>query len=438
MSPTTNSPFTGQDAHVPENSSRMLARAGRVHAEAADEVALESARLILIDSLACAAKAADSTVGVQLLRGREAGEYPVDTRAARIANLIHLEEFDCLHDASATAPGVVVAAAAEVGLLVGAPTQEVLRAIVAGVEVTVQLGAVLGGPGMYAEGYWPSSLCAKVGVAAAVSRLTGLGEAATAQAIAIAAITGPSVLPRTICDAHYLSSGVAADLGIRSAYWAKTGIGAYDPILDDGPFSIDRDKLDISGDRAPRVAEVAFKRYPCARPLHAVIDAIWLLIARADIDADEVTAVTVSLPSAVVPFVNRQIDPAVEVLRRSSLDYVVGLALLDRATDLSAYRDLLADRPRIDVDLEIGDSEVEAMYPMQWSARVAIRVGEDVHTVLQGSAGTAHPGGQPLAWLTAKWLELGQNADWLERLLQASGSSPFESIRPLEIVQVSR
>ncbi len=418
------------------NSSQTLARAAQVYGDVADEATLESARHILIDSLACAARAAESPLAKRLLRARESAEYVGDTSAFVIANMIHLEEFDCLHDASATAPGILVSAAVDIGSRLNSSMEEVLRAIVAGVEVTVQLGMAINGPGMYAQGYWPSSLCVKAGVAAAVSRLAGLNEAATARAIAIAAISGPSVLPRKICDAHYLSSGVAVDLGIRSAYWAKGGIGAHDSIFDDGPVRTDPMKLDLSGD-APRVASVAIKRYPCARPLHAVIDAVRHLIERAKIDAREVTAVTVSLPTGVVPFLNRQIEPTVDVLRKSSLDYVVQLALFDRARDIYAYRSLQSAEPRVPVELEIGDSEVEAMYPEQWAAKVTIRTGKDLHTVLQGSSGDTPLPGRPATWLTDKWRDLAQDPEWLERLLSAPMPAPLASVRPLEIVQVA-
>lgn len=435
MNEMTSSLSIDPMVRAPESSSRVLARIGQIAADAADEATLESARHILIDSLACAAGAADTTLGVQLLRDC-AAEYPGGSSASTLANLIHLEEFDCLHDASATAPGILASAAVDVGLRLGSSMEEVLRAVVSGVEVAVQLGTALDAPGMYAGGYWPSSLSVKVGAAAAVARLLDLDEAGTTRAIAIAAITGAAACPRMICEAHYLSSGVAVDLGIRSAYWARSGIRAYESIFDDGPFPVAPSKLEASGSRTPRITEVAFKRYPCARPLHAVIEAVRHLVDGAHIDARDVTAVTVALPSGLLPFVNREIDPSVDALRRTSLDYVVGLALVDRAGDVEAYRGLLVDQQRIPVDLELGDSEVEALYPMQWSARVTIRVGDDVHTVLRGSAADAHTAGRPLTWLTDKWRDLGQDAGWLERLLRAPMSAPIASAHPLEVVQI--
>ncbi|QOC93403.1 MmgE/PrpD family protein [Micromonospora craniellae] len=418
-----------------ETSAAVLAHLAHAAASRAGAATLDRAREHVIDALACATAAVDTESGRHLLRTLHAADTVPGGRsdasvacvAAAIGCLTHVEEFDALHDASATCPGLCVAPAVALGMVRPTTIEQTLRAVVAGFEVAVTAAHAADGPSLYQARLWPSSLFCRLGAAATSSLLLGLDVRDTAHAIAVAASTGFTLLP-TITDAHYLVGGLSSRLGMEAALGAANGVHGPLAVLDGEGVALDRTDMDArmavvdTTDWIPAVDETSFKRYPCARPLHAMVDALMEQPARA---TDDVTQVEVTLPSQVRSFLNQQDTPDTISARRSSVVYVARLALAGLAATPAAYRRVPADLPQPRVLLQPPVSSVDRLYPASWPALVAVerRCGRE-ETFVPAPAGAV---GRPFSdtTLAVKWDSLLSNGDsWAATLLAMPLDAP--------------
>jgi 2-methylcitrate dehydratase PrpD len=402
---------------VRAHSAVLLAERAFTAARDADGPVLAQAHTLLLDALACAAAA----MGTDMGRLVTAVPYATDSsspnladQAAALANLIHLEEFDALHDASATCPALVVAAAVQLGVRDGRTLDAVLRAIVAGAAVTIEAGLLAGGPSLYGGGIWPSSLFAALGAAAVSAYLLDFSTEQTAHALSITALSRGSRLAGEISEAHYLSSGTAVRHGLDAAWRAQQGMHGPLGILDEGPFALSDGLLADRRDDVGGLEGITFKRYPCARPLHAVADGLRDLVARHALRVDAVESVEITLPSQVLAIVNNCATPTSAGQRRCSVSYVARLALVGRAGRPEGYRELADDLPAIPVELRERDAEIDELYPRLWPARIRLRHRDAGYELVAGgpTSSPAADGTQAPPVLEDKWSELTAREPW--------------------------
>lgn len=397
--------MTGSDRAV-----HRLAGLARRAATAAGAPELAAARRHLIDALACAACGAESTLGAAIARALPP-EGP-GAEAGLLGCWMHLDEFDALHDRSATCPAL--SAVPVIGLGAGHSLDEVLRAVVAGYEVTVAAAAAADAPSYYGRGVWPSGLFAKLGAAATAGVLLGLDDDRTAHALAVAASSGWTVLGE-ITDAHATTAGTATRLGTEAALLAGEGVRGPLGVLDTGALALDPDAIGP----AAAVLHTALKAYPFARPLHAVADGVRSLTGASG--HESVERVSVVVPGQVLAILTEEPTPAGAGARRCSVPFVVRTVLAGRGSDPRAFGDGGGSTlPRVPVRLLPREDAVDALYPNSWPARVVVTAGgRDRSLLVPAPAGADGPPTD--AQLAAKW---GRPA-WLAALATAPDDAVF-------------
>ncbi len=130
--------------------------------------------------------------------------------------------------------------------------------------------------------------------------------------------------------------------------------------------------------------EVAFKPYPCARQLHAGVEALLKVIQRQALTPELIDEINLSLPTQNESMVNRPSITASRAAAVGSGQYVMAVTVLRGKIDLvsfgaeflnsGAVRNLMA---KVKI---IGSTELDRHFPKYWSGRVTVRSGSAIHS----------------------------------------------------------
>jgi 2-methylcitrate dehydratase PrpD len=317
-------------------------------------------------------------------------------RARRVAWLgggyAHCWELDDIDRASIVCPGCVVlpAVLAALTLRPDASWAEVLGAYLAGYEVALGAAAAAGTGGLITAGWWPTSLFAPAGAAAAVSVLLGHDPEQTTAAIGLAAQQAGGLIAGTN-DGRYLQSGVAAERALCAALCAEAGWHGPDDVFDHdrSPLRRARPAADSepaaqsepAGDSEPAaspplIERTSIKAHAAAKHLQAAIDIVLELRATPGWSVEEIVELRCELPHGVARVVDRPAPFRTATGALASAQYVLALAALtggcyprhftaDWRTDPELHR--LAARVRV-----AGADDLSAGYPRHWGARVEV------------------------------------------------------------------
>lgn len=309
----------------------------------------------VLDALACMASGRGAPLAARLAR-----LGPLGSLLSR-STLAHVDEFDALHGPAAVVPGAVVV---PVAWALAPHGRRLAQAVVAGTDVLVEAALRFGGARLYDAGWWPTALFGALGAAAAAAVCLSLDAATTATALALAAAPlGGLFGPDALADSHYLLVGLAAERGVWAARAAAAGCTGDLTLLDHA----------LGGPEAPTRAgchlpDVAFKAWPCARPLHAVLAALHDLAADGTTLSD-VSPVRIGLPSAALQFVTADPRPAGPAQAAASAAVAVAGFRRGRADDPGWYR---APEPGPPVQLAAAP-ELDTHFPRRWPAEVTVR-----------------------------------------------------------------
>ena len=355
----------------------------------ADAGTRNRARLEVVDAVGCMVRGSNHPM-VQRLSGLAAvwpsagpskpvaaphGSFNLDHAIVVDALAVHVDEFDALHPSSASVPAAAVMASvlalARSRHLSGS---QVSDAVIAGYEVLAAVGEHFGGSRLYSRGWWPTSTFAAVGAAAGVSILLGLERDQTCHALGLAAtVSGGLLSDGRLSEGHYLSAARASARGALAAVEAEAGLEASWQLLD-GPASqaFMPDHL-LSPYRSGRVDgeattlavdQCVIKWFPCARPLHGVVEALRELRATG-IDLGSLTQVEVAVHPDVRAFVTAEREVEGPTEAAASAVFVVDAARLGRETEVSYFRgaQLGSGAPQVTLGMTHVTDEI-------WSARV--------------------------------------------------------------------
>lgn len=302
-----------------------------------------------------------------------------------MASAAHCGELDDIHSGAGTCVGgMVVPAVLALAENHAVKSRSFVEAVVAGYETTVRVGLAVDAPRLLSHGWWPSTVCGVFGVAAAGAKLLGWPEAMLAAGLGVAGLQVGGMLTGGAEGAtgRHLSFGRAAQSGLVALLAVERGFT--------GPRAIFEDKrgfcLTLCND--PRwhyleerakyfVAETAFKPFPCARQLHAAVEALLFLLGAHEIRADAIEAIEVGVPSAIRPAVDR---PHVKGNREASLasaQYVMAVTALRGTLELAAFDDAVLNDPaahRLMSKVELRSAPaLDAHFPARWPAWVSIK-----------------------------------------------------------------
>lgn len=202
------------------------------------------------------------------------------------------------------APAVVVPAALAAAEARGASGEDVLAAVVLGIDVACRVSYAIGPTALYDRGFHPSSVCGAFGAAAAVGRILGLDSQQMANAFGLAANQAAGLLAWASDHTEQsrpFNPGQAARNGATAALLAEAGMGAPQHILDPAEkynvfraWSTDprpEQLLDGLGEQF-MVMGLGVKLYACCAFLHPALDAVRALVEEDGILPEDVTAIT--------------------------------------------------------------------------------------------------------------------------------------------------
>ncbi|MFC5754228.1 MmgE/PrpD family protein [Actinomadura rugatobispora] len=304
-----------------------------------------------------------------------AGRHPLRTAVLVESVLAHVDEYDALHPAAAVVPSAVtVPAALAVADHEDLPGRAVVDAVIAGYEAVVEAGARFGGPRLYERAWWPTALFGALGAAAATASLLSLDRDRTTAALGIASAGLGGLLGSDVLGTgHYLLTGRAAADGVEAAYLARAGADASGTLLD-GPaaaaLGADLARTRPGGADGPHLAGCSFKSYPCARPLHAALDALAALMEQG-VPVAAARRIDIGLPGPLLRFVTADRNPPGPTEAAASAAFAVAALLAGAAGDVAFYRGTLPPgTPEITL---IPAPDLERHLPERWSARVIVR-----------------------------------------------------------------
>ncbi|MFE2441147.1 MmgE/PrpD family protein [Streptomyces sp. NPDC021218] len=415
-----------------------LVRRGRHGPRTAGPDIRSRAALHILDTLGCVVAGASHPLAAQLAtftaRTGDTGELctpaMAGTHSPRTAVLMesvlaHADEYDALHPAAAVIPAaVVVPAALAVADREGLPGSAVTDAVITGYEVVVEAGLRFGGPSLYGRAWWPTAVFGALGSAAAVAHLLRLDEEETIASLGLAAAGLGGLLSADELGAgHYLLAGRAAADGMEAAYLARAGARASRTLLDQpAAAALGAGAAAPSPEGQPHLADCVFKAYPCARPLHAALEALDTLADRG-LPLHTARRMEILLPAALLRFVTADRAPAGPTEAAASAAFAVAAWLHGAAGDVAFFRGTL---PEDAPEVVLGHAPaLDSGLPDHWGARVLVDLA-DGRRVEQEivSAGGGAAGATPTEAVTAKFRrQTGADEDdpdwarWIERCL---------------------
>jgi len=316
----------------------------------------------------------------RLADGRAAG-----LRAAALINgtAAHTAEVDDIYREAIYHPGApTIAAALALAVAHGLHGGELLRALVAGYEVSCRIGAALG---RRHYRYWHNTgTVGTFGAAAAAACLLRLDAQRASHALATAATMAAGLQQAFRQDSMSkpLHAGRAAEGGLLAALAASEGLTGSDDMLD-GDAGLGVAMSDGPDWRAAvatlghefLVTQMTFKNHACCGHTFAAIDGALALQRRLGADAEHIEHVRIATYGAAVEVAGNP-APRTAAEARFSLAFVVATALRRGRVRLAAFTpEALADagtRALMQRIETVVDPELDAAFPGRRAARVAI------------------------------------------------------------------
>lgn len=314
----------------------------------------------------------------RLALGRQA-----TVRAAALINATaaHTAELDDIFRDGIYHPGASTIAAAS-ALASG---RNLLRAIVVGYEISTRIGAAMGRAHYK---YWHNTgTIGCFGAAAAAAEALGLDAVRFAHALATVATFSAGLQQAFRMDSMSkpLHAGHAAEAGVLAALAAREGVtGSLDVMEGEAGYGRamggdpDWSRAFATLGEDFHITRMTFKNHACCGHTFAAIDGAMALQRKLNIRAAEIEAVEVATYRAGLEVAHYE-NPATPAEARFSLKYVVATGLTHGSVRLAAFeKDRMEDpatralMQRIQVLL---DPQLDAAFPAQRAARVAIRAG---------------------------------------------------------------
>jgi len=310
---------------------------GRVRETQRDAIPLQQrAALEVSDAIGCILRGVDHPM---VQRAADGSRDPIEQAVRMQSMACHVDEFDSIHPASATVPAaIVVPAVLSVAESLSCSGQRLLDAVQCGYDVLTSVAVRFGGPMLYERSWWPTSTFGALGAAAAVGVLLDLDDDQLANALGIAASSvGGLLSDDSFGDGHYLAAAEAAAYGAQAAVRAARGMNASWSLLD-GPasraFGTPTDDEPAGGG----VEGCVFKWYPCARPLHGVIEGL-VQLRRDGVDLASLARVEAAVHPNVMRFLSADAEVTGPADAAASLAFATCATIQGRESDPAFFRE---------------------------------------------------------------------------------------------------
>ena len=361
---------------------------------------VNAAKLHILDSLGCL------LAGSRLEAGRLAYELAVATSGANGTSTLlgsdrrvsfldavqamsvasHCGEMDDIHGGAGTCIGaMIVPALSAIGEKHGGPGEKFLEAAVVGYETIIRIGLAIDAPKLFAHGWWPSTICGAFGVVAAGAKFLDLSWEQTVNALGIASLHSGGMITggNEGATARHLAFGHAAQNGVLALLAAEQGFtGPKRALEDPRGFCLtlcNEPNWDyLQSFDSFHLPEVAFKPYPCARQLHAGVEALLKILRRTSLTPSAIEEIELLLPAQNAAMMNRPSITASHAATVGSGQYVTAVTALRGKIDLASFESEFLDSVEVRElmnKIKISASaDLDRHYPKYWSGRVAVRL----------------------------------------------------------------
>ncbi|MCU0948705.1 MAG: MmgE/PrpD family protein [Porphyrobacter sp.] len=365
--------------------ARLIAHALGVRWEDLPQSARDAAKALLLDTLAVGvagrsearaeavmrlAQSWSGPAGECLLLGRPETRLRAPYAAFVNAYQIHCQEFDCVHEPAVVHPMATICAAvlAESGRKPPVSGQQMLEAIVAGIEVATALGIAARG----SLRFFRPATAGIFGCVAAIARLRALSPetARCAMGHALAFTSGTMQAHGEGKPNLALQVAAAARSAVEAADLAAAGFPAPDHALS-GPFGflslLESDTqiepvLEQLGHKW-QVEQVSWKPFPTGRAAHGGIVAIQTLMRDDGLTAEALESLVYRAPPIIARLVGRAASAEMPISHaRLCLPWLGAVTLARGSVGLGDFGDadradpaLLALAARISVETDGSD-----------------------------------------------------------------------------------
>lgn len=386
----------------PTFSERLAVYSASLRFEQIPAEVIAAAKLHILDALGCL------LAGTRLEPGRLAYQLAVATgnsaepstlfgtrsrvsyldAVPAMATAAHCGELDDIHGGAGTCIGaLIVPTLLALAEKHGGTGEKFIAAVIAGYETIARVGLTIDAPQLFARGWWPSTVCGGLGVAAAAARFLDWPTDKTVNALGIAALQSGGMLTggQEGATARHLAFGRAAQNGLMALLATEAGLS--------GPRLVFEDPRGFCPtlSAAPRweflqnfenfyLPEVAFKPYPCARQLHAGVEALLKLTESRPLTAAQIAAIDLAVPTQNATMINRPASPTLRAATLGSGQYVMAVTALRGRIDLQSFEDEFLRHEEVHALMAkitvTGSPELDRYFPKYWSARVTVRLTE--------------------------------------------------------------
>lgn len=314
--------------------------------------------------------------------------------AAAMVNAVagHTTEFDDVHNASSSHPGIVV-----FSTLFGAVAQltepddvSMLRAVVVGYEAMCRVGRAANPAAQYARHFHPTATAGAIGAAAAAARILELDRTQKIWALGIAADLAAGGL-QFLVDGGWtkrLHPAIASRHGIDAALLAAAGfVGTEDGIGGEhgflAAFSDSSDpSLLLAGwpDSPLETTQTSIKAHACCRYKQGPIDALIAIRQQHHIDVADVESIQIGLPTVAIPIVVEPSEfkrrPRSVVDAQFSMPFGAAVAIVHGRAGPREYVDEALNDDRILAVMDrvtcVGDPSLDVEFPRRWRSWVQV------------------------------------------------------------------
>jgi 2-methylcitrate dehydratase PrpD len=269
-----------------------------------------------------------------------------------------------------------------------------LRAVTVGYEISTRIGAAMGKA--HYKHWHNTGTIGCFGAAAAAAEALQLDRKQFAHALATVTTFAAGLQQAFRMDSMSkpLHAGRAAEAGVEAALMAREGVtGSLDVMQGFAAAMGDKPRFDEIVEKGLatlgkdfHITRMTFKNHACCGHTFAAIDGALALKKRMGVEAADIESIDVATYKAGVEVAHYE-SPRTPAEGRFSLKYVVATALTHGSVRLAAFESgRLQDRSTVALMSKIKtsvDPQLEATFPAQRAARVAIRAKGKREELLQ-------------------------------------------------------
>jgi 2-methylcitrate dehydratase PrpD len=296
----------------------------------------------------------------------------------------HCGEMDDIHGGAGTCiGGMIVPTLVALGEKYAGTGRSFLEGAIVGYEMTARVGLAIDAPSLFVRGWWPSTVCGVFGVAAAGAKFLRWSLDRTVNALGIASLHAGGMITggHEGATGRHLVFGRAAQSGVLSLLATERGFTGPKRAFEDArgfclTLCAEPKWESLRAFESYCLPEVAFKPYPCARQLHAGVEALLRLIKEYSIAPESIEEIELCVPTAIASLVNRPVTSTNRAATLGSGQYVMAVTAIRRKMDLTSFDDRFIESKEVGslmgkVKVK-GEVELDPYFPRSWPGRVKI------------------------------------------------------------------